>query len=98
MPRHIHSRVVIKDAPRVYFKDLSADGVVGLAFDEEHKIVIDPSQSPRELWLTIFHECCHVTLPSLNEKQIVKLEKTIGVLLWKQFLRLQRQQARQPRL
>jgi len=83
------SRVKIRK-PKTVFKDLSKDGVVGLAYDDEHKAEIDPKQSDRELFLTAFHEYSHLTIPDLTEKQVIKLEKTIGVSLWKIVCRLRR--------
>jgi hypothetical protein len=94
MPKQIRSRVVIKK-PKIIFKDLKEHGVVGLAYDyrdgEGHKAEVEAAQTDRELWLTTFHEVCgHLTNPELSERQVIKLEKTVGVALWKVILRLRR--------
>lgn len=86
----IYSKIVIKK-PRVVFKDLSSQGAVGFAYGEEHLVEIDPNQSDRELFLTTFHEVSgHLVMQDLTEKQVVKLEKTVGVALWLVVLRLRR--------
>ncbi len=94
MPRQIHSRVVLKK-PKVVFKDLSSEGVVGLTYDYqingEHKAEIEKVQTDRELFLTTVHEIIsHLLLPDLTEKQAIKLEKLYGVALWNVVLRLKR--------
>lgn len=84
------SRIVIKK-PTIVFKDLSADGVVGWAYkDDDHLAEIHVNQSDREIFLTSFHECFHLTLPDLKETPIIKLENTVGVALWKVVLRLKK--------
>jgi len=87
------SRVVIKK-PRTSFKDLSDEDenvtIVGLAYDKAHRIEVDPNQSNKEIFLTSYHEFMHITLPDLTERQIIKLEGTIGVALWKVVCKLRR--------
>ena len=89
MPRHIHSRVVLKK-PRVSFKDLSSQNVVGLAYDILHKIELEKNQSDKQIFCTLLHEIGHLMLPQLSEKQIIKLEKIYGETLWKIVLRLKK--------
>lgn len=90
---YMKSRVVIKK-PKVIFKSLKHEGVVGLAYDyrdgDGHKVEIDPNQTDRELFLTTFHEFQHLTTPDLTEAQVRRLENLIGVALWKVVLRLRR--------
>lgn len=79
------SKVVIKKV-KVYRKNLSKDRVVGYAYScSEPYIEIDPNQSDREYFLTCVHELCHILLPDLSEKQIVKIEKTFGNTLYSEF-------------
>lgn len=90
MPKIPTSKVVIKK-PRVYHKDLSKDNVVGFAYQgSEHYIEIDPKQTDKEYFLTYLHELFHLLLPDLSEKQIIKLEKTFGLVLWSAVKRLRK--------
>ena len=90
----LRSKVVLKK-PRVIYKDLSKEECVGLAYDDENKVEIHPDQTDSELFKTVYHELAHITLPDLQEKHIVRLEKTVGQLLWLVILRLKRKWARQ---
>ena len=86
------SRVVIKK-PKVVYKDLSREGVVGLAYkDEDNRnlVEIDPFQTDAEFIKTIVHELGHQFLPDLSERQIVKFEKTFGKAVWNGVCRLRR--------
>lgn len=90
MPRCLKSRVVIRK-PKVIYRDLGKDGPVGLSTFDENLAEISPAQSDRELFLTHFHETCgHLLLPDLTENQVIRLEKTMGVALWKCVCRLRR--------
>lgn len=81
------SKVVIKRV-KIYRKNLSKDNVVGYAYScSEPYIEIDPNQSDREYFLTCVHELCHILLPDLSEKQIVRIEKTFGQTLYTEFKR-----------
>jgi len=81
------STIIIKKV-KVYRKNLSKDKVVGYAYSgSEPYIEIDPNQSDREYFLTCVHELCHILLPDLSEKQIVKIEKTFGQTLWVEYNR-----------
>ena len=59
--------------PSVVHKDLSADGVLGYALQEDFEIEIDPNQSSREYLDTLIHEMLHCFLPDLTEKQITRM-------------------------
>jgi hypothetical protein len=88
------SRVIFKK-PKVVYKDLRKDGVVGLAYNDKTEdklgtIEIDPKQTDRELFLTSFHEILHIMTPDLTEKQVVRLEKRFGKSLWNTVCRLRR--------
>ena len=85
--RKVNSKVVIKRV-KIYRKNLRKDNVVGYAYSgSEPYIEIDPNQSDREYFLTCVHELCHILLPDLSEKQIVKIEKTFGQTLWVEYNR-----------
>lgn len=91
------SKVVIKKV-KVYRKNLSKDRVVGYAYSgSEPYIEIDPNQSDREYFLTCVHELCHILLPDLSEKQIIKIEKTFGTTLYSEFRRRLLKSKRSPR-
>jgi hypothetical protein len=45
--------------PQVKHKDLSADGVLGYALQEDFEIEIDPNQPSREYLDTLIHEMLH---------------------------------------
>lgn len=86
----LKSKVVIKQ-PKIVWEDLSDDNVVGYALqDGSHIAEIDPNQTDREVFLTVFHELMHLNLPDLKEKYVSKLEKTSGLALWKIVLLLKR--------
>lgn len=81
------SKVVIKRV-KVYRKNLRKDNVVGYAYSgSEPYIEIDPNQSDKEYFLTCVHELCHILLPDLSEKQIIRIEKTFGQTLYTEFNR-----------
>jgi Zn-dependent peptidase ImmA (M78 family) len=81
------STVVIKRV-KVYRKNLSKDCVVGYAYSgSEPYIEIDPNQSDKQYFLTCVHELCHILLPDLSEKEIIRIEKTFGQTLYSEFKR-----------
>lgn len=77
---------------KVVYKEIPEPGVLGLAYKEEgdNLVEIETRQSDRELFLTTAHELFHNLLPELSERQIILLEKTFGVNLWKTICRLRR--------
>jgi hypothetical protein len=60
---------------------------VGLAEKESGEIEVDPRQSEREYLLTLVHEWLHCALPDLSEKSIIRLEQSLGGMLWKRGYR-----------
>jgi len=50
-------------------------------------IRIDPRQSERERLHTLVHEWLHVAMPQLPERDIRKLERSLGGMLWRQGYR-----------
>ena len=83
-----YSQVVIKNKPpKVTFKKFT-DDKVGYAYPTEYKIEVATNQSNREIIGSTLHECLHLTLPSLTEKQVIKLEAAIAPVLWKAVLKL----------
>jgi len=88
--KHIKSEVMIKRV-KVYHKNLSKDKVVGYAYSESEPYVeIDPNQSDKEYFLTCTHELFHLLLPDLNERNIIRIEKTFGQSLWQSVQRLKK--------
>ena len=66
---------------------------VGMAWREEGEIEIDPRQSEREYLLTLVHEWMHCALPRLSERSIIRLEQSLGGMLWSQGYRKKRSRA-----
>ncbi len=62
-------------------------GAVGLAEQESGQIEIDPRQCPKEMLCTLVHEWLHIALPKVSERNIVKLEKSLGGMLWRRGYR-----------
>lgn len=72
--------------PKVTERKLGRHNAVGLAWDTNH-IEIDPRQSSKEYLGTLIHEQLHLMFPEWSEKEIVKAEKKLCNLLWKQNYR-----------
>lgn len=72
--------------PKVTERKLGRHKAVGLAWDTNH-IEIDPRQSSKEYLGTLIHEQLHLMFPEWSEKEIVKAEKKLCNLLWKQNYR-----------
>lgn len=78
--------------PKVIEKKLGRNKVgkypiVGLAHFDTNHIEIDPRQSSKEYLGTLIHEQLHLLFPDWSEKEIVKAEKKLCNLLWKQNYR-----------
>jgi len=67
---------------------------VGMAWREEGEIEVDPRQSEREYLLTLVHEWLHCALPRLSERSIIRLEQSLGGMLWSRGYRKKRNRAR----
>ena len=67
---------------------------VGMAWREEGEIEVDPRQSEREYLLTLVHEWLHCALPRLSERSIIRLEQSLGGMLWSRGYRKKRSRAR----
>jgi len=94
MPKHLNSRVIIKK-PRIIYADLAKKYgqryLMGLATGYDHTAEISIRQNDRELFLSGFHEIVgHLTHPTLTEKQVIKLERVVGVAMWKIVCKLRR--------
>ena len=59
----------------------------GLAYTDFGWIEIEPNQSPKNYLETLCHEWLHCALPTLGERSIVKLEKSLGGMLWRRGYR-----------
>ena len=71
---------------RVRVESKILDGDLGHVLDTG-TIRIDPRQSERERLHTLVHEWLHVALPELPERDIRKLERSLGGMLWRQGYR-----------
>jgi len=86
---------VINTAVEVTVRQKNIPGpYVGMAWREEGKIEVDPRQSEREYLLTLVHEWLHCALPRLSERSIIRLEQSLGGMLWSRGYRKKRNRAR----
>mgnify|MGYP003660740824 CR=1 FL=1 len=86
---------VINTAVEVTVRQKKIPGpYVGMAWREEGEIEIDPRQSEREYLLTLVHEWLHCALPRLSERSIIRLEQSLGGMLWSRGYRKKRSRAR----
>jgi hypothetical protein len=86
---------VINTAVEVTVRQKKIPGpYVGMAWREEGEIEIDPRQSEREYLLTLVHEWLHCALPRLSERSIIRLEQSLGGMLWSRGYRKKRSSAR----
>ena len=86
---------VINTAVEVTVRQKNIPGpYAGLAWREEGEIEIDPRQSEREDLLTLVHEWLHCALPRLSERSIIRLEQSLGGMLWSRGYRKKRSSAR----
>ena len=85
---------VINTAVEVTVRQKKIPGpYVGMAWREEGEIEIDPRQSEREYLLTLVHEWLHCALPRLSERSIIRLEQSLGGMLWSRGYRKKRSRA-----
>ena len=73
--------------PRVVHKDLSADGVLGYAAQEDFEIEIEPNQPNKEYLDTLIHEMLHCFLPDLSERAIERMANIMANEIWKRRYR-----------
>ena len=64
-------------------RKLGREKAWGLAWESDKKIEIDVNQPPKEHLNTVIHECLHIVLPELTEKEVIKYSNTIAGVLWK---------------
>jgi hypothetical protein len=85
---------VINTAVEVTVRQKKIPGpYVGMAWREGGEIEIDPRQSGREYLLTLVHEWLHCALPRLSERSIIRLEQSLGGMLWSRGYRKKRSRA-----
>ena len=80
-----------KKSPKVIERKLGKHKAVGLAWQEDGIIEIDPRQKPKEYLSTLIHEAAHIIYPDWDEKDIVFLEKKLVPFLWKHNVRIVKQ-------
>jgi len=86
---------VINTAVEVTVRQKKIPGpYVGMAWREEGEIEVDPRQSEREYLLTLVHEWLHCALPRLSERSIIRLEQSLGGMLWSRGYRKKRTRVR----
>jgi hypothetical protein len=67
--------------PKIKEKKLGREKALGQCFSDG-LIEIDPRQDSKEYLFTLIHECCHYHFPELTEEQVVKIENSIGQVIW----------------
>lgn len=60
--------------------------VIGLCY-ENGKIFIDPRQIPKDYLGSLIHECIHYSFKDMTEEEVLRGEKIILNVLWKQGYR-----------
>ena len=81
-------RAKVNPALKVRVRDCFLEGgVVGWAYKFNGLIEIDPRQTEKEYLMTLCHEWLHHAIPSAGERNIARLEKSIGELLWRKGYR-----------
>lgn len=79
-----HTKVVEKKLGR---NKVGKYPIVGLAHFDTNHIEIDPRQGSKDFFGTLIHEQLHLIFPYLNEDEILRAEKKLCNLLWKQNYR-----------
>lgn len=72
-------------------RKLGREKALGLCYQGEDLIEIDPRQSPKEYLDTCIHELLHVALPDLKEAEVEKTANFIAKYLWKKKYRMIRE-------
>jgi len=62
---------------------LDGDTVIGLSYDDEKLIEIEPRLSKKLKFKVLLHELIHQYQPELSETKVLYLERKIGNPLWK---------------
>lgn len=60
-------------------------------------VVMNPSQSPRQYFLTGIHEIFHAMFPELEEDEIFKLERKYATVMWQLVLNLNKRKRKKKR-
>lgn len=79
-----HPKVIEKKLGR---NKVGKHKVVGFAYFDTNHIEVDPRQSSKDYLGTLIHEQLHLMFPDWSETKIVKAEKKLCNLLWKQNYR-----------
>ena len=88
-------RTQVNPALKVTYRNVKIPGgYVGFAHQDEGLIEIDPRQSEREYLLTLCHEWLHILLPTVSERNICRIEKSLGGMLWRRGYRLKKKRKR----
>lgn len=81
----MNSRVKIKQ-PKIKDKLLN-DNILGLAYQNDFEIEIDPRQISKEYLNTLIHEMLHCFLPDVSEKGISSMADIMANEIWKRRYR-----------
>lgn len=67
---------------KVIERKLGREKAVGLAYDDEQLIEIDPRQNAFNYLETAIHERMHLLFPKLSETQVTKKSHELAQFLW----------------
>jgi hypothetical protein len=70
---------------KVVERKLGKEQALGLSYGG--KIEIDPRQDAKELLSTLIHELLHETAPYLEEGEVIKIERQMVDVVWRQGYR-----------
>ena len=68
---------------KVRFKFKRSPGVWGLAFQDEHRIELDPYLTDQTLLDIAIHETTHVVAPDLSEEAVDRIGRACADILWR---------------
>ena len=68
---------------KVRFKFKRNPGVWGLAFQDEHRIELDPYLTDQTLLDIAIHETTHVVAPDLSEECVDRIGRACADVLWR---------------
>jgi hypothetical protein len=72
---------------KVEEKKLGREGAVGLAYQGENLIEIDPRQTSKDYLDTLIHETLHILFPEMSEYRVGKTANVITKIVWEKGYR-----------
>lgn len=72
-----------KSKLKVVERKLGQENAWGMYWMGEHRIEIDPRQTPKKYLNTLIHEAAHHILPGASEDKVKRIAGALTELLWK---------------